>query len=205
MSKLKIPNEYQLINEDFPEMGFPTREGKVFGIRAEEFSAIILECIVPEQVAMNFDDSQSIIDDFHNDMPENAGLVESGHGKTNNMNKYVYYIMKHGINDDESSHLGNEYTMNMNVKKHDDIYFVQSSFVEQGITGVRESVILNAMVDEYGSLENAWEHWSQDPYDATYSSGFLMNMSEDEVYDKLFPNHPLSRARKLVEYILDNN
>ena len=205
MSKLLIPNEYQLINEDFPDMGFPTKEGEMFGIRTEDFDAIILKCIVPEQVAMDFEDSQSIIDDFHNDMPENAGLIETGHGKTENMNKYVYYIMKHGIKDDDSNHLGNEYTMNMNVKIDNDVYFIQSSFVEQGTTGIRESIILSAMVEEYGSLENAWKHWNEDPYDPTYLDDFLMNISEDEQYDELFPNHPLSKAREFVDYVIDNN
>lgn len=205
MSKLLIPNEYQLINEVFPEMGFPTREGEMFGIRTDEFNAIILKCIVPEEVAMNFDDSQSIIDDFHNDIPKNAGLIESGHGKTENMNKYVYFIMKHGLKGEDNAHLGNEYTMNMNVKIDEDVYFIQSSFAEEGITGVREAFILDALAKEYGSLQDAWNQISSDPYDASYSNGFLMNLSEDEIYDDLFPNHPLSKAREFVEFILDNN
>ncbi len=205
MSKLLIPNEYQLINEVFPEMGFPTKDGETYGIRTEEFDAIILKCIVPEQVAMNFDNPQVIIDNWHNDMPDNYGIIEVNNGLTKNGNKYVYFIMKHSLGTEDNPVFGNGYLMNINIKLGNDIYFINSSFTERGITGARDNTIYMMFLQKYPDLEDPYDGWASDPYDSTYKEGFLMNLSEDEIYDDLFPNHPLSKAREFVEFILDNN
>ena len=37
--------------------------------------------------------------------------------------------------------------------------------------------------------------WEEDPYDSLYTRGALMNLSERQEYDKLFPYHPLSILR----------
>ena len=49
------------------------------------------------------------------------------------------------------------------------------------------------------------ERWTQDPYDPDYRKGFLMNRSEAQELDESFPEHPLSVARKLAEFIVTNN
>ena len=45
----------------------------------------------------------------------------------------------------------------------------------------------------------------EDPYDSEYREGFLMNFSERDIFDKKFPDHPLSIARKYVKWVLENN
>ena len=42
--------------------------------------------------------------------------------------------------------------------------------------------------------------WMKDPYDENIDLPYMMNLSEKEEYDKMFPEHPLSRLRK---YLLD--
>lgn len=37
----------------------------------------------------------------------------------------------------------------------------------------------------------------RDPHDAGYTRGILMNMSEDEQFDRTFPEHPLYVERNL--------
>ena len=47
--------------------------------------------------------------------------------------------------------------------------------------------------------------WFRDPYDPEYRKGFLMNQSEKAELDSLFPEHPLSVARALIRYVVENN
>ena len=47
--------------------------------------------------------------------------------------------------------------------------------------------------------------WMEDPYNKEFKKGVLMNKSEAKSFDKLFPNHPLTKCRELLEFIKDNN
>lgn len=47
--------------------------------------------------------------------------------------------------------------------------------------------------------------WFKDPYDPDWKMGFLMNTSENRMFDDAFPEHPLSMLRSLVSFIADNN
>ena len=38
----------------------------------------------------------------------------------------------------------------------------------------------------------------KDPYDENIDLPYMMNLSEKEEYDKMFPEHPLSRLRKYL-------
>lgn len=44
-------------------------------------------------------------------------------------------------------------------------------------------------------------NWMRDPYDPTISLPFMRNPSEDPAYDADFTNHPLSRARVLLQHL----
>jgi hypothetical protein len=70
--------------------------------------------------------------------------------------------------------------------------------VEFGMTGIREAVVL-PMLEKEGRVElPSLVGWCSDPYDSTIRTGILRNLSEDETYDEMFPEHPLSRARSIV-------
>ena len=102
--------------------------------------------------------------------------------------------------------------MTFNFIIDDTIYFISGSFDEAGITGMRDStayaLILNAKrdagdeIDVETFMENGW---FRDPYDPDYKKGFLMNLSEKPELDELFPEHPLSVARALVKFVVENN
>ena len=49
------------------------------------------------------------------------------------------------------------------------------------------------------------DEWKRDPYDANRENGILMNWTEDEKFDPLFPNHPLSEMRRFVKFVIENN
>lgn len=74
---------------------------------------------------------------------------------------------------------------------------------ELGVTGIRDSVIVEKLLGE-GKItfgDEGLENWFIDPYDAEYKEGTVMNKSEKEIYDDMFPEHPLSLARAVLQKI----
>jgi hypothetical protein len=86
------------------------------------------------------------------------------------------------------------------------IPFENCSFVlkvqcaEVGPTGMRDAVIADKLLasGEVKFGDNGLDNWFFDPYDKSYKSGTLMNLSEQEIYDSQFPDHPLTQARKWI-------
>ncbi len=201
---MRIPEEYERLDIPAPDFGFPTKNAESYGLNNGAYSAIILKCIVPSQVAMPFDDPQAVIDSLHESMAGNAGIIEVNNGITKDGNRYIYLIIKHSMSDDGFPR-GNEYSMNLNMESPDGIYFINSSFTEEGITGMRDSIVYELFTREHPDRKDPFEGWSCDPYDPDFKEGFLMNFSEQERFDEAFPDHPLSKAREFVRNIADNN
>jgi hypothetical protein len=79
---------------------------------------------------------------------------------------------------------------------------------ERGITGVREALI-TAELWNAGVLtpENFELCWAADPYDHTYHGvdrSVLRFVSDDPCYDERFPDHPLSKVRRLLDILPDS-
>jgi len=73
---------------------------------------------------------------------------------------------------------------------------------ERGTTGIREAVI-TAELMEAGqlTLEGYEQSWAQDPYDPSYRGvdrSVLRFVSDDPRYDGRFPDHPLSKVRRVL-------
>lgn len=82
-------------------------------------------------------------------------------------------------------------------------YVVKIQAIEVGTTGMRESLILNKLM-QAGAInmgENGFEGWSNDPYLADVEAGNLMNLAEAEAYDDQFATHPLSQVREGLSII----
>lgn len=73
---------------------------------------------------------------------------------------------------------------------------------ELGTTGVREAVVTATLMNEGKLLPEEYElRWSQDPYEPAYRGvdrSVLRFMSDDESYDQQFPQHPLSKVRRML-------
>jgi hypothetical protein len=73
---------------------------------------------------------------------------------------------------------------------------------ERGTTGVREAVVTTQLVESGAlTIEQYQRSWAEDPYDATYRGvdrSALRFMSDDERYDEQFPEHPLSKVRRVL-------
>lgn len=92
-------------------------------------------------------------------------------------------------------------------------YVVTIASGERGVTGVRDAFVTAQLADE-GKLEieefekpdtsgsiGRIKGWFQDPYDSAYEGYILCSTSDDEKYDILFPDHPLSKIRKHLMHI----
>jgi len=74
--------------------------------------------------------------------------------------------------------------------------------VERGMTGVREAVVASNLMNA-GKLtaEDYKRYWAEDPYEAAYRGvdrSVMRFMSDDESYDEQFPQHPLSKVRRVL-------
>ena len=73
---------------------------------------------------------------------------------------------------------------------------------EHGLTGVREAVVTAELINAGELTLHDYERsWAQDPYEASYRGvdrSVLRFVSDDECYDERFPEHPLSRVRRIL-------
>jgi hypothetical protein len=73
---------------------------------------------------------------------------------------------------------------------------------ERGTTGVREAVVTATLLNEGKIKPEEYEsRWAQDPYEPAYRKvdrSVLRFISDDESYDSQFPQHPLSKVRRIL-------
>ncbi len=75
-------------------------------------------------------------------------------------------------------------------------YVVKYICPEHGTTGIRDSLVLGQRLhDDSVSSENVFDGWQRDPYESAFDKEALYNQSDQEKYDRLFPDHPLCLAR----------
>ena len=73
---------------------------------------------------------------------------------------------------------------------------------EHGTTGVREAVITAELFNAGSMTIQDYERsWARDPYDPDYCGvdrSVLRFVSDHETYDERFPEHPLSKVRRIL-------
>lgn len=89
----------------------------------------------------------------------------------------------------------------------DFILEINAFFEEAGIKGQRDSMVYGLCSKQgiVGSGEDPFKGWACDPYDESIRQGKLMNLSEHEKYDAMFPGHPLSMCRELIRVLTGND
>ncbi|NES80681.1 MAG: hypothetical protein F6K10_04355 [Moorea sp. SIO2B7] len=76
---------------------------------------------------------------------------------------------------------------------------------EHGMTGIRDTLIAVKIGDELEHTPNGIPiGWMKDPYDSEYDSNARYNLSAQEKYDELFPEHPLTRVRNYLRNLSSN-
>jgi len=108
---------------------------------------------------------------------------------------------------------GYAYTAMIWVPLRNAVHVVTLFCGEGRMTGVREAVVAAKLAEE-GELElEGFQHqdekgavgqvkgWFQDPYEVNYPGPVLRSIADDETYDAMFPDHPLSRMRRSLSIL----
>lgn len=198
--EILIPDEYSKL--DKKQIKATKEKGNWYEKITENSINYVSGFVTNKKESMDFDNKESLINEIHSNMDDNQGIICVENGKTKNNRKYIYSIVK-TVNDPLS---GVSYYLRMNIQYDKKIYEIEGEFSEYGTTGVRDSVILQLMMSQgIVTIENDILHgWLEDPYDKSYTKGVLMNLSEKEEFDEIFPDHPLTQAREFVNFIIDN-
>lgn len=185
---VNVPEEYDPIEP----MPFDPPESAAW--RKETSGAICYFQIktIPAEEALPLD-ARAVIDDVHEHLDDDQGLIEAEGGKTAAGLPFVYRIVRTNLQP------GNIlYALRLDVHAPDAIWSVRASFNTLGSSSYRDSLVLS-------KIEGTYDGWFFDPYDPDFAYGNLMNRSELPEYDKDFPDHPLTRLRRLVSNLLENN
>ena len=193
---INIPTGFQKMNT-LPE---DPVNSVAYGKQTQSSNCFIMMYPINNQSAMPYRNEKKVIDGIHSVLADGQGLVEVKSGMTKNQKQYIYSIVKSKL---EPS--GMEYILTMHIDMKDHSVNIQSYFDETGMTGLRDTAIMNKMINEGKITSPNMDGWFKDPYDENYKRGLLMNLSENSEYDRMFPQHPLSETRNFIKYIIENN
>ena len=143
--------------------------------------------------ALPFGDVDSVIENVHEILEETQGLIRVGSGSTASGRPFIYTIIK---NVTEEGVL--QYTLTLQIALEDRALNVQGFFNETGDGKKRERAV-------YSLRRILSEPWAADPYDPTFTRGRLMTQAERSAWDRDYPTHALSEARKLVKCLVEKN
>ena len=124
-------------------------------------------------------------------MSDDQALIEVGTGKD-----FLYSIIKEVFGKQEKNNV--QYNLSCVRYVEGRAFKIVGFFVEEGLSGLRDAVIYNQCVNQkiVGTEGDPFYGWRKDPYDEDLESPVLMNLSEKEEFDILFPDHVLTRCRE---------
>ena len=192
---IKIPeylDELELLPEDPPYY-------KIYGFWGNEFNALVKLFPVHHQLDVMSYDEQELIDGIHNSLANDQGIIKVERTKTSGGNEFIYSIIKTHMKE-----YGVQYFLRLQMLIGNKFYEINAFFGEEGVTGKRDAAIF-AQYMENKKDKTSSDGWTCDPYDSTFQKGLLMNLSEEQFYDRYFPNHPLTKCRELIKFIKENN
>lgn len=190
----KMPSDYQLLDatEDDPDNCLS------YGKETASCLTFIQLFAIGRMSAMDWGEDQKIIDGIHQSLAENQALIEVKSDKTRRGYQYVYSIVK-TLNEPS----GVQYFLLMQVFYGHAVLNIKAFFTEKGMTGVRDSTVFELACREGIVSTSDTSRWASDPYDKDLKRPVLMNISEEERFDKLFPDHPLSQCRSFINIVVE--
>jgi len=98
---------------------------------------------------------------------------------------------------------GRTYLAALTFPFRDFSYVLKLQCEERGTTGMRDTFVLNEMLvsGEVTLKENKMQGWLDDPYDPAEAGPMTRNKSERPEFDAVVPDHPLSRARAILNQL----
>lgn len=193
---VNIPTDFQRI-KTLPE---DPANAVAYAKATQSSNMFLMIFPIENQKAMPYGDEKTVIDGIHGALAEDQGLVEVKSGMTSAQKRYIYSVVKSKLQPS-----GIQYILTMHIDAGSHTVNIQLNCDETGMTGIRDTAIMNKMINEGKITPPAMEGWFSDPYDDNYKKGLLRNESEKPEYDALFPQHPLSETRNLIKYIIENN
>lgn len=99
---------------------------------------------------------------------------------------------------------GYAYQMNAIIPLKHASYVLQVAAAETGVTGIREATVtvIDMKQRNISDLKTEAANFRRDPYDSKYDADALYMISDDRRWDKSFPDHPLTRARQLMDALI---
>lgn len=193
---INIPTDFQKMNS-LPE---DPANSVTYGKQTQSSKCFLMMLPINNQNAMPYGNEKAVIDGIHGMLVDGQDLIEVKSGTTKKQKQYIYSIVKSKLEPN-----GMQYILTMHIDMKDHSVNIQSYFDETGMTGFRDTTILNKMINEGKITPTNMDGWFKDPYDKNYKKGILMNLSENMEYDAMFPQHPLSETRNFIKYIIENN
>jgi TPR repeat protein len=100
---------------------------------------------------------------------------------------------------------GMTYVGSITIPFRDFSYVLRMICREHGTTGVRDSVVMmEELQKQNGTASDIMEGWGADPYDPDSRAELQCNQADAEIYDEQFPDHPLSRLRRMMTTLQDS-
>lgn len=192
-SLLDLPKEYNV----FKKTSAAPMYGVNYGKKTSNCVSFMQSFPISARRTMDYYNIQKIISGIHQSLGENQALIEVKAGRTKNYRQYVYSIVK-----TKGKPSGVQYYMLMHIAYGNVAINVNGHFIETGTTGLRDTMVWELARREgiVSSSDNS--KWCFDPYDKTLKRPYLMNLSEKEEYDEMFPDHPLSQCRKFIQMVI---
>ena len=153
-----------------------------------------------KSIEIPFASAESIADTVRSRLRDTQAIIEAGSDVTSAGRRYSYAIWK-----SLRKPSGVQYDLVFQVEQQGGIAHVHGFFSEAGTTGVRDTTIFGVRANELGDTQKAFEGWMHDPYDPSLTEGLRMNLAEKREFDALFPAHPLSEARRLLAFMVEND
>ena len=191
-SILSLPENYQVL-ENMPKDPVNCVN---YGLATPSCRSIIQVYPIGSRETMPFEDTKPIINGIHETLNDNQALIEVNTGKTKNGRNYVYSIVK-----EKKKPSGVDYALLLHVAYNNTAICLNGFFMEYVTTGIRDTTVFEMAIRKGLISVSNHEGWWLDPYDKNWKHPFLMNLSEQEQYDTLFPDHPLSQCRQFVKLI----
>lgn len=185
---VNIPDGYNRMNS----MPDDPPNSAAFGKETKGSMNFLMVYPITADSAMPFQNPQAVIEGIHRALDKKQGLIEVKNGTVNGY-QYIYSIVK-----TLKEPAGVVYTLTLHRTTNNGAISMQCFFDEAGTTGFRDSVVHELLVRDGVIDAGKSDDWCCDPYDIDYKNGCLMNRSEDEKYDAMFPMHPLTQARSFV-------
>lgn len=208
---LNLPKEWVRLEN---QPGEPA-ENLSFGLQTQNAMGALFVEEIPGEYAMPFGDNQAVIDGFHSDEAPDQALMEVDSGDTQSGCRFMYCLTKNLVQSEEVGAYVQYYAlMHLQVGARQTgpaevefpkTFCIQIHMDEMGSLGRRDAAVYELMkrTGEVGTESDPYANWYYDPYDPESKKDFLMNRSEAREFDKLFPEHPLSLIRKVIQGIVE--